>query len=119
MNLPKMLALPLVALFALACADHCKDSCDDLKKCPGANANADCESFCDKGEVLSEHANCQDKWDDLADCYSDQNGACQDKDSACDGQLAAVGACFTTYCRNTAHSSECSAFASASPKPLF
>jgi hypothetical protein len=117
MNFKKILFVPLLALLPAitACGNNCSDVCEDQKKCKDANASANCDDFCDKGDDLADNADCKDQWDDVIDCGADQDDVCSDTDKSCDAKFTAFFTCVTPYCSNAAHLAECTAWGAASP----
>jgi len=120
MNLKNLALIPALCLLQLvtACGNDCKSGCDDEKKCSGANASADCDSFCDKGDSIADDAKCKNQWDDLTSCIADQKNVCQDQETACAAKRDGFFVCVAPYCQASAHTAECTAWFASSPLPM-
>jgi hypothetical protein len=117
MNFKNLLLIPALCLLPLVtgCGDDCKSSCDDAKKCSGANGSADCDKFCDSGSDLSDKAGCKSKWDDVVSCESDQKDVCDTKDTSCQAKEEAWSTCIGTYCAKTENQKVCTDFLATAP----
>ena len=106
MTLRKVATVPFmaVALFLAGCGADCAGNCEDAKDCDGVTdeeKDLDCDKFCESFEKLAEDADCEDEWDDLMSCVSDDVCA----DDACTSENEKYGECIGKYC--TDHAEEC------------
>lgn len=84
-----MVGVALLGLVAAGCsttAGRCEDWCkwaDDCGTDPASNCESECES---KYDDASD--GCQDAFDELADCLSENDLSCSKVQNSCDGSFA-------------------------------
>jgi hypothetical protein len=94
MNLKKLTMVPMLAmaLFAVGCGADCESLCEDTQECEGAE-KVDCAKQCEETEKAVEKAGCEDQYDDVLSCASDQDDVCKPDEDACKSELSAFTKC--------------------------
>ncbi|HEX6275036.1 MAG TPA: hypothetical protein VFZ53_18465 [Polyangiaceae bacterium] len=94
MNLKKLTIVPMLAmaLFAVGCGADCESLCEDGQECKDAE-KVDCAEECEKIEKAVEKAGCEDQYDDVLSCSSDQDDICKPDEDACESEAEAFAKC--------------------------
>ena len=97
MTLRKLTIVPMLALalFATGCGDDCVSLCEDANECEGAEKVDDCDKECEDAKKAAEDAGCEDQFDDLLSCASDQDDVCKPDENACSSEAEAFVKCMS------------------------
>jgi hypothetical protein len=102
---PRLSLIVVLAALAVGCGADCVSLCEDRKECEGADRDRDCAAWCKGIESDAEEASCEDEWDDLVACESEQDDICRADENACDSETKAYSDCRAEYCDH--HLLEC------------
>jgi len=105
-SVPRLASMVVLAFLVAGCGADCVSLCEDRKECEGADRDQDCADHCEEVVSLVEKASCEDQYDELLSCESEQDDICRSDENACTTESNEYSACLAEYC--TDHLLDCS-----------
>jgi hypothetical protein len=97
MTLRKLAIVPMLALvmFATGCGDDCESVCEARNGCADVEREEDCSKACEDDAREAEDADCEDQYDEVVSCVSDQDDVCDEAKlgEACRSEFTAFNEC--------------------------